>query len=194
MDRNFTGEMIKSLRIQKGITQQELAERLSVTPQAISKWECGNGMPDHALLAPLADALSTNVDALLSAKPIASTKSSGNLNNLCVFYCPVCENVTLSADVPTVSCCGRNSTKYTPVKANDEEKLSVEIVEDELFITSTHSMTREDYISFVALVANDTVVFKKLYPEWDLQVRLPRVRRGRLLWFSAAEGLKYQLI
>ena len=43
------GENIKIMRRKCGFTQDELALRLAVTPQAISKWENGNGTPDKSL-------------------------------------------------------------------------------------------------------------------------------------------------
>ena len=48
------------------MTQQQLAERLSVTNKAISKWETGGGLPDIALLPALASALGISVDELIS--------------------------------------------------------------------------------------------------------------------------------
>ncbi len=44
------GKKIKNLRSQKGITQETLADLLSVSPQAVSKWETGAAMPDILLL------------------------------------------------------------------------------------------------------------------------------------------------
>lgn len=56
---------IKKCRINIGLTQQELAERLFVSSQAISKWECGQSMPDLINLSGLSDIFSTSVDQLL---------------------------------------------------------------------------------------------------------------------------------
>ncbi len=53
-------------------------------------------------------------------------------------------------------------------------------------------MTRDHFISFVALLTGDTVLFRKLYPEWDFQVRLPRIAHGRLLWYCSRHGLFWQ--
>ena len=74
------------------------------------------------------------------------------------------------------------------------EKLNVEIIENDYFISSSHEMTRKHYITFVALVTSDTVFLKKQYPEWDLQIRIPRFARGRLLWHCSEHGLFYQEI
>lgn len=60
------GQIIKELRRQKGITQEELAEMMYVTPQAISKWERDVGYPDITQLVPLADAFGVSTDVLLN--------------------------------------------------------------------------------------------------------------------------------
>lgn len=59
------GENIKIMRKKCGFTQDELASRLSVTPQAISKWENGNGLPDITQLIPLAKIFGVTTDSLL---------------------------------------------------------------------------------------------------------------------------------
>lgn len=59
------GENIKTMRRKCGFTQEELATRLSVTPQAISKWENGNGTPDISQLVPLAQIFGITTDSLL---------------------------------------------------------------------------------------------------------------------------------
>ena len=59
------GENIRAMRRRCGFTQEELAAQLSVTPQAVSKWENGNGMPDITQLVPLAQIFGTTTDTLL---------------------------------------------------------------------------------------------------------------------------------
>lgn len=58
-------ENLKSLRKQKGLSQEELAERLHVVRQTISKWEKGLSVPDADLLIPIADIFEISVSALL---------------------------------------------------------------------------------------------------------------------------------
>ena len=56
---------IRRLRREKGLTQEALAQAIGVTPQAISKWETGQTMPDITLLLPLSKELGIGVDLLL---------------------------------------------------------------------------------------------------------------------------------
>ena len=58
-------ENIKMIRKQKGLSQEELAVKLNVVRQTISKWEQGLSVPDSELLVSLADALNTPVSVLL---------------------------------------------------------------------------------------------------------------------------------
>ena len=57
MDPIKTGELIRALRMELGMTQQQLAQRLHVGDKAVSKWERGAGCPDVSLLPSLAEAL-----------------------------------------------------------------------------------------------------------------------------------------
>jgi len=60
------GEYITILRKSKGLTQNNVAERLNISYQAVSKWERGESLPDIMLLPELAAILETTVDSLLS--------------------------------------------------------------------------------------------------------------------------------
>ena len=59
------GEIIKELRKQRKITQEELAELVGVTPQAISKWERDVGYPDITQIVPLSKAFGVSTDEIL---------------------------------------------------------------------------------------------------------------------------------
>lgn len=59
------GESIRHHRKKLNLTQAQLAERLSVTSQAVSKWESGAGLPDLSMAVPLARALGITTDELL---------------------------------------------------------------------------------------------------------------------------------
>lgn len=71
---NKIGMFIKKLRKEKGLTQQQLADKLNVTFQAVSKWENGETLPDTGLLLDLCDELSTTADTLLNGGVIINKK------------------------------------------------------------------------------------------------------------------------
>ena len=59
------GQRLSRLRKEKGLTQEEIASRITISPQAVSKWENGNSEPDLDTLNKLADILNCSVDSLL---------------------------------------------------------------------------------------------------------------------------------
>ncbi len=63
------GARIAFLRREKGLTQEMLAQRMGVPPQAVSKWERGLAFPNPVWLDELADVLGTSIDCLLTGKP-----------------------------------------------------------------------------------------------------------------------------
>jgi transcriptional regulator with XRE-family HTH domain/predicted membrane protein len=71
MEQNETlGKRIAALRKEKGLTQEQLAEKVGVSPQAVSKWENDVSCPDITLLPLLADLFGVSVDELLGVKPV----------------------------------------------------------------------------------------------------------------------------
>lgn len=60
------GEVIRTYRKRKDMTQEEMARRLGVTAPAVNKWEKGNSLPDITLLAPIARLLDVSLDTLLA--------------------------------------------------------------------------------------------------------------------------------
>ncbi len=70
MNYDKIGKFIYELRKEKQITQKELADMLSVTTQAVSKWERGLGCPDISLLRPLADYFHISISELLNGEKI----------------------------------------------------------------------------------------------------------------------------
>lgn len=65
-ERPSLGGQIRRLRIRRGLVQGDLALRLGVTRQAVSKWENDVAYPDITLLPALADLLGVTVDELLN--------------------------------------------------------------------------------------------------------------------------------
>jgi len=66
MDTLKIGQYIQNLRKSAGMTQKELAEKLNVSFQAVSKWENGDSLPDTGILLDLCDILNTTADKLLN--------------------------------------------------------------------------------------------------------------------------------
>lgn len=87
MDSKKFGEFIATLRKEKGWTQVELAEKLSVTDKAVSRWERGLGFPDINTVKPLADTLGVSVLEIMQSEretkeEISANKAAEALNNV----------------------------------------------------------------------------------------------------------------
>lgn len=68
MANSTMGEVISTLRKEKGMTQKELAEKLNITDKAVSKWERDIACPDTTLIPKLADILGISIEELMAAK------------------------------------------------------------------------------------------------------------------------------
>ena len=122
---NEIGLFIKKLRKEKGLTQSELAEKLNISFQAVSKWENGETLPDTAILLDLCNELDTSVDTLLNGGVVINKKRK--LIKV--------ENIVNGFNhlASLKDCFGENSTFYkgiikgisTEMNFNFEEALSV---------------------------------------------------------------------
>lgn len=60
------GSQIKALRIRKGVTQEAVAQHFNITAQAVSKWECGQSVPDIGMLPGLSAYFGVSIDELFA--------------------------------------------------------------------------------------------------------------------------------
>ena len=81
MDNKKTGNLISTIRKDKGLTQKQLADNLGVSNATISKWETGKGFPDISLLEPLASVLGITVSEILAGERQNNNESTNNLIN-----------------------------------------------------------------------------------------------------------------
>ncbi len=191
MDHAKIGQLIRQLRTEKGMTQEALAEQLHVSNKAVSKWECGNGCPEISLFPALSSVLGADFSALLTGNLEKKQKNSGNFRRIKFYICPNCGNMVTATAVTSISCCGKLLQPLATQKA-EGEALQVELIDNEFYISSHHEMTHEHYITCVALLSSDQLALRKLYPEWDLQVRMPRMAGAQLIWHCNQHGLFIQ--
>ncbi|MCJ7856880.1 helix-turn-helix domain-containing protein [Lachnospiraceae bacterium NSJ-143] len=194
MDCEKTGLLLLRLRKENGMTQKQLADKMNLSDKTISKWERGKGCPDVSLLNDLSEIFGVNIEEILKGNLSENDIDGGNMKNSKYYVCPNCGSITLSTGNASVSCCGRKLSLLNAKKAEKEEQLNVEIIEDDWYISASHPMTKEHYISFVAYATGGRIEILKQYPEWDLQTRIPKRGHGMLLWFDTQKGLMYQLI
>lgn len=86
MNQIKIGVFIANLRKEQEMTQKQLAERIGVSDKTISKWECGNGLPEMSSIPILCEALGINMNELLSGERLAeeaySQKAEENMMTL----------------------------------------------------------------------------------------------------------------
>lgn len=76
MNQQKTGEFLKHLRKEKGLTQEQLAEHFYVSSRTVSRWETGSNMPDLDMLIELADYYDVDIREIIDGE-----RKSENMDN-----------------------------------------------------------------------------------------------------------------
>ena len=84
MNQIKIGKFIAERRKERGFLQKDIAARLGISEKTVSKWECGNGLPEVIYMEPLCQILGITVNELLAGKtiPILELMSSIDLSRL----------------------------------------------------------------------------------------------------------------
>ena len=77
------GETVRALRLERNLTQEQLSGALNISPQAVSKWERGQALPDLPLIPARARALNVTADALFGMDASALEATVTRYNELC---------------------------------------------------------------------------------------------------------------
>ena len=181
MNAEKTGNLIRSLRIKKGLTQKELAHMICVTDKAVCKWEKGRGCPNITLISQLSKVLGVDIQSILQGYLDKNKKIGENMNHLKFYKCPTCGNLVTSIKSVELSCCGN---KLSPVSAQTRSEPEYQPVIQEFdgqySIKFNHPMTKSDYISQVIVVRYDQIMTVNLYAESEAIITIPQVRGIRL--------------
>ncbi|MCM1271283.1 MAG: helix-turn-helix domain-containing protein [Ruminococcus flavefaciens] len=189
MNNYVTGSTIKALREAKKLTQSQLADIISVSDKAVSRWETGKGFPDISLLESLSKALGISVIELISGECITNKNISSNMQRSKFYVCPICGNVIHSMGETLVSCCGIKLPVLEAEETDDVHYMNIEYIEDESYIMIKHEMTKQHHISFIAYVTSDKIEIKKLYPEGNAESRFLIRGDGELYCYCNHHGL-----
>lgn len=181
MNAEKTGNLIRSLRIKKGLTQKELAQMICVTDKAVCKWEKGRGCPNITLISQLSKVLEVDIQSILQGYLDKNKKIGENMNHLKFYKCPTCGNLVTSIKSVELSCCGN---KLSPVSAQTRSEPEYQPVIQEFdgqySIKFNHPMTKSNYISQVIVVRYDQIMTVNLYAESEAIITIPQVRGIRL--------------
>lgn len=189
MDCQKVGARIYNLRKERGLTQKELADSMHLSDKTVSKWERGLGCPDVSVLVELAEKLGVNVEQLLEGSATQNRPGSGSLERVRFYVCPRCGNVLMTTGEADIFCCGKSLEALQPKPADEVHTPEITPVEDELYLTFPHEMSRKSHIGFVAHAAYDRATVVKLYPEQEAAVRMPSSRRGKWFVYCSEHGL-----
>ncbi len=189
MNQYVTGAMIRRLREDRKLTQQQLAELMNVSDKAVSKWETGRGYPDISLIEPLSAALGVSVIELFSGEDVTNTNRSSNMLRAKLYVCPLCGNVIQSAGEAVVSCCGIVLPPLEAEEPDEGHAVCVERVENDYYAAIPHEMSKTHYISFIAALRDDGWEIKKLYPEGSAEARFRINGTRRLYYYCNRHGL-----
>ena len=189
MNQYVTGTMIRRLRESKGLTQHQLAEKISVSDKAISKWETGRGYPDISLIEPLAEALGVSIIELFSGEDVVNTNRSFNMQRMKLYVCPICGNLIQSTGEAVVSCCGIVLPALEAEPEDENHRLHFEKVEDEYYVTVPHDMSKTHYISYIMALKDDGWEIIKLYPEGNAEARFKICKTKCFCYFCNKHGL-----
>lgn len=189
MDRYVKGEVIRALRKKNKMTQEEFAEKIGVTGKAVSKWETGRGLPDITLIEPIAKTLGLSVGELFAGEQIVNKNAVSNMKRSKFYVCPICGNIIQSTGDVALSCCGVALPPLEAESADNDHQISVEMIEDEYYVSMEHPMTKEHHISFFAYRTGDRLEIVKLYPEGNAECRFFRRGRGEILAYCNHHGI-----
>ena len=97
MANHSMGEIISTLRKEKGMTQKDIADNLGITDKAVSKWERDIAFPDTATIPRLAEVLGVSVEALLQAKaaPVSAGGKADKILDLVLRAVPLAMGVAV---------------------------------------------------------------------------------------------------
>ncbi len=189
MNQYVTGTMIRRLRESRNMTQHQLAEMISVSDKAVSKWETGRGYPDISLVEPLAEALGVSIIELFSGEDVVNTNRSFNMQRMKLYVCPICGNLIQSTGEAVVSCCGIVLPALEAEPEDENHRLHFEKVEDEYYVTVPHDMSKTHYISYIMALKDDGWEIIKLYPEGNAEARFKICKTKCFCYFCNKHGL-----
>lgn len=137
-------ENIRNLRKAKGLSQEELAIKLNVVRQTVSKWEKGLSVPDSSMLILLAEEMDTTVSILLGETVQEESLNEGNLSNISEKLATINLQLAKRSEMKIrtirylfISVCGIIAVVFIALLAMNSEYLSWDFNNPELAIVGT---------------------------------------------------------
>ena len=114
MNQDKIGNFIKSIRLEKNLTQKEFADELGVTYQAVSKWENGKNVPDIGTMKLISEKFNVNIDDILNGQK--QPKKKKNIYSILTVALPIL--FVLAAILIIELVMNNNSVEFKTMKSN----------------------------------------------------------------------------
>ncbi len=194
MDLRKNGKLLRSLRLEKGLTQKQIADALGIVPKTVSKWETGHGFPDVSLITELSKILGVTEQSLLVGYLSQNKKQSGNMKRSKFYVCSQCGSQMQGLGECKVICCGKELLPLKPSAVDEQHKPLITNLENDFYIIFSHEMTKDHYIQFLTYLGIDNSITVRLYPEQECAVRIPKSYSGKIVYYCNKHGLFEHII
>ena len=152
MNQEKVGQFIKEIRKKNNLTQKQLADKLNVTYQAVSKWENGKNVPDIALLKEISNLFNVDIDEIINGQKKEKTKK----NNKKIILLIIITIIILIISIFIIYNHHSNSFEFKTISTDCE---NFEITGSAAYNKDKSSI----YISNVVYCGeNDNTVYKKI--------------------------------
>ena len=132
IDLDKTGNLIANLRKQEELTQVELAKKLRITPQAVSKWENGLSLPDIVALLKLSDFFNITIDKLLKGEQTVKENSNETRDKKTMK--DNLENFTKNNDITEVFVDGKRKQFTLNPNPNPDSQKNIKYIDNDTVI------------------------------------------------------------
>lgn len=189
MNQNQIANLIRNNREKRKMTQMELAQLLYVSDKTISKWETCKSCPDLEMMEAIARVFQMSIYEFLSNQIIETRNKQGNCLKVHFYVCPICGNVLWSLSESVMHCHGISLSSLQVQEINEDHLISIQKIENEYYVSISHEMTKQHYISFIAALSGNRIQFVKLYPEQNAEAYFKMDGVKFIYFYCNQEGL-----
>ena len=153
MNQEKVGQLIKKLRKDNNLTQAELADKLGITYQAVSKWENGKNVPDIATLKEISNMFNINIDDIINGEKKEEKNKVNNKYFIIIIVLLIIFTLILSIHII-------NSNHKNKIEIND-----ISTTCDKFNVTGSlvHSNDKSYIrISNIEFCSDDNIIYKEI--------------------------------
>lgn len=202
MNQAKIGKFINECRKEKGLTQNQLAEKLGITDKAVSKWETGKGLPDAAIMIALCDQLGISVNELLSGERLTEDNYEEKANENIVTMAKAADKnrkrvIFVVALIGVLLLCRVMFGIYQNIEVTvdyDERFMQCELTEDCItYYINGFSVISPEYeivnteTETLVFFTNKTLLQNKIHSHWESWDSFAQLNNGEDALYTAKE-------